>query len=271
MYKLISTDLDGTLIPFLGTITEETSEIVKDLLEKGVLIVPNSGRCLGALDEKIMECKFRYLICANGSYVLDTQNNKAIYEAYVENKKAADIFDFLMTFNEAALVFIDNVFVSDTKMKINNDNSPYSFMSDTITYYDDLPQKIRNGFGHIQKLVIRCHSDKRLHYQELIKSRFPDVNCTSSGKENIEISDHRATKDTALIKLCEYLKINLDEVIVMGDNDNDLSVLSLGCYNIVPSNGNDNAKKTASIITDSCENGGPIKEIKKMYEEGKIV
>ena len=242
MYKLISTDLDGTLIPFLKTITDETSTIVKDLLDKGVLIVPNSGRCLGALDEKIMDCNFKYIICSNGSCVMDMQNKKAIYEAYIDNKEAGDIFEYMMTFNEATLAFIDNVFVSDTRMKTINDNSPYSFMSDTIVYYDNLPEKIRNGFGHIQKLVIRCHSDKRLRYQELIKNRFPDVSCTSSGKENTEISDHNATKDKSLIKLCEYLNINLDEVIVMGDNDNDLSVLSLGCYNIVPSNGNDNAK-----------------------------
>lgn len=271
MYKLISTDIDGTLIPYLKDITNETYNIIRTLLDAGVLIVPNTGRPTNGLKNQLKNCNFKYMICGNGSYVYDVNNDKAIYEAYMDNEVASELLDYMTSFNEVAIVFMDNIFVADSNMRDVIRKSEYSFMENNMKFIDDLSIRIKNGNDNIQKLVLRCDANKKQNYLNLIKAKFPNLCYTASGDENIEITDPKATKDIGLLKLCEYLHISLDEVIVMGDNDNDLPVLSLGCFNIVPKNGNDNAKRKASVVCDACEDGGPIKTINKMHEDGLII
>ena len=270
MYKLISTDIDGTIVPYLSSISEDMLKTIIGLLKKGVLIVPNTGRPLNALNGQLKDCHFKYYICGNGSYVYDADNKKAIYEAYMDNEMASELLDYMASFNEVAIVFMNNIFVADSNMREVIRKSEYSFMENNMKFIYDLSSRIKSGNDNIQKLVLRCDVNKKQNYLKLIKEKFPNLYYTASGDENIEITDPKAAKDIGLIKLCEYLHISLDEVIVMGDNDNDLPVLSLGCFNIVPENGNDNAKRKASVVCDACENGGPIKTIEKMYEDGLL-
>ncbi|MBQ4273376.1 MAG: HAD hydrolase family protein, partial [Clostridia bacterium] len=48
-YKIISTDLDGTLFDEHGRISPENEAAIKELCARGVLVVPNSGRCLSEM------------------------------------------------------------------------------------------------------------------------------------------------------------------------------------------------------------------------------
>ena len=78
------------------------------------------------------------------------------------------------------------------------------------------------------------------------------------------MDDPGTSKEIGLKKLCEYLIIGLDEVIVMGGNDNDLSVLKMGCFNIVPENGNKAAKDLANIVSKSVYEKGPLLALKDL-------
>jgi len=62
------------------------------------------------------------------------------------------------------------------------------------------------------------------------------------------------------------MNIDISEVIICGDNGNDISMLKLDGYKIVPENGTDEAKQYASIIADSCSNEGIAKELIKLLK-----
>lgn len=269
-YKLISTDIDGTIVPYLKNCPEEVDLLLEELLNNNILVVPNTGRPFNALKGQFPSCHFKYAICGNGATVFDIENNKIIYEASIENNLAADIIDYLTTFNEVVITFMNNSFYADSKIKNIIVNGKFSNLENSITFIDNITDHIRNNDDIIQKIVLLCNEDKRDNYELITKKKFPQMKFTAAGKDNVEINNPLATKDIGLKKLCEYININLDEVIVMGDNDNDVSVLSLGCFNIVPSNGNDNAKKLANVVCDSCENFGPLLTIKEMFKNNKI-
>ena len=71
-YKLISVDLDGTLLEGVMTVSEENIAAAEELARKGALIVPNTGRAFVELPEIIKTLPiFRYYIYSDGAVIYD--------------------------------------------------------------------------------------------------------------------------------------------------------------------------------------------------------
>lgn len=72
------------------------------------------------------------------------------------------------------------------------------------------------------------------------------------------------TKGSALLKMCEYLGINSSEVVAIGNDYNDVSMLNVCGSFICPTNSIGCVREKDSIKYDS--NGGLGKVLKKIYE-----
>ena len=71
--RLIAFDLDGTLLNAAKVLTQRNKAALEHAAEKGILIVPTTGRLFDAIPEEIREFPFlRYAITINGAAVFDT-------------------------------------------------------------------------------------------------------------------------------------------------------------------------------------------------------
>ena len=94
MYKLITIDLDGTLLNRYGEVTEYTKDIIKKTTNKGVLVVLASGRISESvltIAEEIGADK--YYISGNGSVLYDMQKDEILYENYLTKEKVLEIIE----------------------------------------------------------------------------------------------------------------------------------------------------------------------------------
>ena len=92
MYKLIAIDLDGTLLNSHGEITENTKKILKKCSEKGIEIVLASGRPVDSIKVILDEIGCgRYFIAGNGALIYDIQEDKVIYENFLNKEKVLEI------------------------------------------------------------------------------------------------------------------------------------------------------------------------------------
>ena len=81
MYKLITIDLDGTLLNRYGEVTEYTKDIIKKTTNKGVLVVLASGRISESVLTIAKEIGAdKYYISGNGSVLYDMQKDEILYE-----------------------------------------------------------------------------------------------------------------------------------------------------------------------------------------------
>lgn len=85
----------------------------------------------------------------------------------------------------------------------------------------------------------------------------------NSEETSLELSAIGTTKGTGLMKLCQHLKLDMSEVISVGDADNDLDVLSKAGLAVAMKNANDNVKKIADVIVADCDNDGVAEAIEK--------
>ena len=70
-------------------------------------------------------------------------------------------------------------------------------------------------------------------------------------------------KLTGLIKLCDYLDIDLNQTIAVGDADNDLDVLKTAGLAVAMKNANDNVKKICDVIVNDNDHDGCKEAIEK--------
>lgn len=70
--KLIAMDMDGTLLTSSKEITEHTIEVLEAAMDRGIQIVPATGRSVNGLPKKLTALKrMRYCILSNGARVYD--------------------------------------------------------------------------------------------------------------------------------------------------------------------------------------------------------
>ncbi len=95
MYKLIATDLDGTLLRSDKSISKETIDTLIQLDKLGVAFLPSTGRTQNELPEAIAKLPFlRYSLCANGGILYDYQTKSYIHEITIPNQRALDLLEY---------------------------------------------------------------------------------------------------------------------------------------------------------------------------------
>ena len=97
--RLIAFDLDGTLLNAAKVLTPRNKEALEHAAEKGIFIVPTTGRLFDAIPDEIREFPFlRYAITINGAAVFDTETGDNIYRAEIPLEQAIEIMSYLDKF-----------------------------------------------------------------------------------------------------------------------------------------------------------------------------
>ena len=82
--------------------------------------------------------------------------------------------------------------------------------------------------------------------------------------KNIEITSLYATKAQALEKLCEVLSLTRENVLAMGDGDNDMPMIEFAGIGVAMTNGEEHIKQAADIIADDCNDFGAAKILEQI-------
>ncbi|BDV03384.1 MAG: haloacid dehalogenase [Candidatus Hepatoplasma scabrum] len=98
-----------------------------------------------------------------------------------------------------------------------------------------------------------------------IQDKFPDFKIVSSGLEiYLEITAVGVTKGSAAIILADYLNLNLDNTIALGDSNNDKALFEIVGYPIAMKNSEKDLLKIAKFKTQSAKKNGVAKAIKNI-------
>lgn len=95
--------------------------------------------------------------------------------------------------------------------------------------------------------------------RNMIRQEFgdlPGLHLTSSSSYNLEFNRCDADKGKALRWLCDYLEIPMNQVLAMGDNENDHTMLQTAGITIAPENASDETKLLVSQVVAACREGG---------------
>lgn len=258
MIKMIAFDLDGTLISHDGKISNKVIQSFKKLKELGIILVPTTGRTIHSVINiaKILDIyEDNYLgIFNTGAAIQELNSSKLIYSQSLSIKDYLSIKDNLNNKYFLSVYTHEYIYLEEDPIEeLLQDNENLQMEIKKLDIKKELPISRINIMG--KKEILDKFKPNSFFDKYYLVRNIPT---------SIEIINKNTSKGEAVKYLANRYNISLDEVLCIGDGNNDISMLKLVKYSVAMGNASDEVKKYAKFITDSVEKDGFVKILEKL-------
>lgn len=271
--KLIAVDMDGTLLNSHKKLTETTLKTLQKVVDRGIWIVPSTGRMVQGLPEYIKILPgLRYIIAINGGSVWDLKENTSIFDANIPYEQAMEVIEFVQKYDAVNECYCNNEALmskaSYGRIDYHIPDSLAVVVKGNRKTVEDYVGFMREKRADVQKIQLFFHdSHKRLAAIRELEKTFPKLSLTCSQTYNIELNAATANKGNALEILCRHLHIDIQNTMAFGDGGNDKPMLLAAGYAVAMANGTDEIKAVADYVTESNDEDGVARAIEKLILE----
>ena len=262
--------MDGTLLNSNNEISSRTKEALLEAKARGVHVVLATGRMLkSALNYSNRLDLNRPIIASNGSIIVD-ENQNIIYKNTLNEDQVRDITDigkelelYYHFYTEEALY---SPFEEEEITKFyNHDSTEEEWIHSYV--FKDIEDILDRKDLEIYKFIFLDSDERRYKLNELEEklNSLNNLNITTSWKNNLEVMNEEVSKGNSLKFLCEKLGVNREEVIAIGDNNNDISMIEFAGLGVAMKNGEAEVHSKADIITEGTNDEDGVAEIIEKY------
>ena len=265
-YKLVACDLDGTLLNSDMKVSGENLRAIKELTAKGIYVVPATGRTVCEMREIFDLDEIRYVVYSNGAAIFDKKTGENVFLG-IDDGDLPFIYDTLESFDTLNIIHKDGkTYVDKQKGERMHDyhvSPSIAHVVNSFCVFDDDFKKTFLG-GTIECMSTFFVSDEDKHKCFEIIRKNPNVCAVEGWNYNLEIFGKKAGKGNALKILAEKLNIKMENVITIGDSDNDSQMTKMSGLGLAAANGCESLKKTADKVI--CTNDEHVlKYVKEHY------
>lgn len=263
-YKLVVSDMDGTLLNSEHAISEYTKNIISKVMDKGVKFIIATGRPYE--DAKFFRDSLgleSFLVTSNGAIVHDEKNNEIIAHHIDEN-----LAKKLLAFGKNIELYHRNIYAKDgwfveysfEELDIFHKESGFSYNIVDLDNYE---------IKDVNKIFFLGEKEDIKKLYKKTKEEFQDsLSITLSSEHCVEFMNLGVNKGTAIKELAKKMNIELDEIVAFGDALNDYEMLAMTGESYIMSNAISALKKKLpeKEIIDSCDNDGVAKKLAEIFE-----
>jgi 5-amino-6-(5-phospho-D-ribitylamino)uracil phosphatase len=267
-YKLITIDIDGTLLDPEGQIRPRVRAAVSAAVAQGCLVTLATGRRqLSARDVATDLGLGLPLILYNGSLIYDTANEAALYHNPIpadfirqsaETILAVDLQPILMQ----SPLNGENIYLGPPELdnEFLRDFASHKHRAQLIKRVDlaDMP--------HIPNILTVSTVGARSATTPLMATFREKMDCVVYGyslrhRNGVELNGFdvvrpNVNKGTALIWLAEHFGISIGETMAIGDNYNDIDMLKTAALGVAMGNAAPEVKEAADVVVGTNHEEG---------------
>ena len=250
MIKLISLDLDGTLLDPAGTITPGAKAAIAQAREKGVRVVLNTGRPIPEAIWFAKEAGCDNLIsCLGGAALVDGSAGMVLRRRDIPAPSDRRVLELCLGREIELMIFAGDQIVMDPFSKASLLRTyPYpAFHDNAVTVDDPLAYLEEQGLP-----LTKIHGDwNRPAYPLEELAALPGVELTCSNDHDFEVVASGVDKGKNLALLAMMYGVPLDQCAAVGDSDNDLAMLQVVGSPIAMGNASPAIKEIACRVAPS--------------------
>ena len=268
--KLISIDVDGTLINRQGDLTPATRSALQRAADAGIHVTLNTGRPLSESQALLKALPMmRYVVLCTGAEVRDLQTGETIASHGLTNEENRRLYDLLSPLDGMIQIFneFDGKLYNRAWDLARADRfcppNLAKMCRETHVAVADLDAFMDGYTGTASKIhLFFPNHEEKLKAAALLKGLPFFV--SESVPNDIEVMPLGVDKGTGLSALAAYLKITPAEVMAVGDGENDLAMLRYAGLSVAMGNACDAVKKTARVVTESNDEDGLAKAVDRV-------
>ncbi|MCL2396468.1 MAG: Cof-type HAD-IIB family hydrolase [Defluviitaleaceae bacterium] len=269
MYKLIACDMDGTLLDDSFTLSQIDKDAITKARDAGIIFTLCSGRSYKSLRVFAQELgiitRGSYIIGFNGGIIYDPYDGVVVRKDDLPKDVAVEIVKLY----KAAALDMEIVIYLDGERVLFEKNAVYAHKYQRISNVDwlettDIVSAARELESIAKIIFIGENSTLKTFEKELEDAFGRDVGICFSAEYLLEAGPKGRSKGDGIMWLCQKLGINPAEVIAIGDNYNDISMIKQAGLGVAVANAVDAAKEVADYVTArDCSNGAVAEVIEK--------
>lgn len=285
MIKAVLVDMDGTLLNSDGKITEKTAQIIKNFQDKGGIFAINSGRgyqtASKIVKEAGIECDY---IALSGAAIYDTDGNCLLFDCMTREevsivrkieKKYGLYVNYLTEQGafcersrenaEMHYIMEARILAEDAGMEFCEEKSldKYQGILNYVKYNFDIDKLIESGTPIFKMAIMAKDMDTLVAAKEEFWD-YPELCVASTFRTNIEVNADRVDKGLTGLTYARMKGIKPEEIMVIGDSENDLPMLvqPFGLA-VAMGNGSSDIKEVCTHETLSNDEDGVAYAIEK--------
>lgn len=264
--RLIAMDMDGTLLtridPTTACIPDENVAVLRQCLDAGIHLALSSGRmpddaAFYAADAGIP----MHIIGLNGGIILDKPFGQPLAEHYLPEIAARRILAILMEAQVDVAVFGAWEVVCMQPRPLSwaqRELGTWYGREGGRLVYRSKGEGVEELLSCAGKIVALTEHDRDglAAAKARIAAEFPDLSISSSWWNNFEVNPAGVDKGAALTWLAAHLGITPEQVMAIGDNDNDIPMLRAAGTGVAMGNATPAAIAAADHVTLPCDQYG---------------
>lgn len=270
MFKLIVSDMDGTLLNEDKKVSEETKAAIKKLENHGASFTIATGRIYPAARIYSDDLGITTpLICCNGAVIVDPVTSEVLFGSPISKSLGIQVIDICEQYDVYYHLYDKDTIYSNR-------------MEQAIAYFTKFSQDLPEAYKVKTKIVTSTkalfdqtqiykigmfydNTERALEMRKALEA-ISGASCFKSMDTMFDVLAENTNKGTALRRLCEMLNLELPEVVAFGDNENDLEMLQAAGYGIAMGNAEDFVKDVADHVADTNEADGVRLAIENLFK-----
>ena len=229
-FKIVASDLDGTLLAPDHQLSSISKEALKELHDKGYTFIFATGRHhvdVASIREQVGIDA--YMITSNGARVHD-MTDQLMYGKDVDEELIQPIIDIIKHDTNVRINLYQNdnwlINQEDELLKIYHKDSKFNY---TVFDVESAP---KSGIAKI--FFVHPDHDYLTNFEHKINEKFGDkVSVAFSTPQCLEVMGNNVSKGAALEAVAKSLSMTLDHCIAFGDGMNDVEMLSMAGKGLV--------------------------------------
>lgn len=259
-YRALLIDVDGTLLcAQRKTLDKKTAAALTRLQSRGVIVALATGRGKIAVRSEVMGNFLPdYAVCLNGAYVI-TADGRVLYDHPMSRQQFEDILRVAdeegcpigFSFEECYYMYLKDEVYRPFYRRVNGDMVALRDGTTRTRHLHGMPYA---AFGMVPSDKVSLFEDESLN-----------LHITVFNEDVCDICQRGITKATGAARLLEAVGLGWDELVAVGDGENDIELLEAAGLGIAMGNAPDHVKIHADAVTGTVLEDGVLRVIQDYF------
>jgi Cof subfamily protein (haloacid dehalogenase superfamily) len=247
-YKIIFSDIDGTLLNDENQVPKETVEELQSLDKRGIPFVLVSARMPEGMRPIREELGIHApMVCYSGGLVLGADNEE-IYSCLMDLDLACEIKNLV----EKEFPQVVCGTYGGEHWVVDDGSDPWVLREQEITHLVPETGDIREIFGKtggIHKFLFMGEQESVIRTEKRLKELYPELSIARSKPVYLEVMNGNVCKSAGVKIVCGKYNISLEQAMSFGDGQNDLDMLNAVGAGFAMANAPEEVKLAVPFVT----------------------